>query len=282
MPKQKYICDFCGLEYEKQSCLVKGKCHYCCRDCRYQHQKETMKGENNPNYGGGNWSDESKANVSKRMTERMKDPEERYRSGSANRGKKFSDEIRKKMSEKRKGIRKPPLKDVVKKVIGEKSKAKWTEEYKQKHRQIMESLGIWYKLEDLSNRDIYYQEANWICKMFDIIPDDRLKEFGVWNLSKNKGGLVRDHRYSRRSGLINKVFPELLRHPFNCQLLTQSENVSKSQKGNGNQQDSISLEELFDGILNYQFEWVEQDICIKLIEEYKQGNRWFNKYGGSI
>ena len=40
----------------------------------------------------------------------------------------------------------------------------------------------------------------------------------------------------------------------------------------------LTLEELFNKIINYKKEWYEQDLVIKLIEDYKNGKRWINKY----
>lgn len=40
----------------------------------------------------------------------------------------------------------------------------------------------------------------------------------------------------------------------------------------------LTLDELFDRIINYNKEWFEQEKVLKLIEEYKNGKRWFNPY----
>jgi len=66
----------------------------------------------------------------------------------------------------------------------------------------------------------------------------------------------------------DKVFPEILRHPENCQIITHGENVSKRFKLCGC---CISLEELFIKIEQYKGNLDEQEKCIKLIKKYRQG-----------
>jgi hypothetical protein len=89
--------------------------------------------------------------------------------------------------------------------------------------------------------------------------------------------MVRDHKYSRYSGFINKISPIILRHPANCQLIFHNENVSKAKKGHRYEDgNSISLEQLFNDIINYSKDWKEQNICLKLIKEFKMKN------GGNI
>ena len=84
----------------------------------------------------------------------------------------------------------------------------------------MEQRGHWIPKDKKSDVQIYYQEANWIAGMFDLIEDEiqlsELKQLGVFNAYTNTKGVVRDHMYSRHSGFINGVFPEIMRHPCNC------------------------------------------------------------------
>ena len=113
--------------------------------------------------------------------------------------------------------------------------------------------------------------------MFDIIDDVNqqklLKDFGIFNAYSNTKGVVRDHKYSRMSGFKNKVFPQILRHPCNCQIILHSQNISKKQCRYIDD-DSQTLEQLFTKILSYDKIWIEQDICKKLINDYKNGKRW--------
>lgn len=77
--------------------------------------------------------------------------------------------------------------------------------------------------------------------MFDIVDFQLFEKYGIWHYNKNKNGLVRDHKYSRGSGYKNSVFPEILRHPSNCHLISHSRNVQLARSGND---DLISLEQL--------------------------------------
>ncbi len=50
-PKIKVKCDCCGKEiYIKKYDLERSKHHYCSRECKYKHQTDLFKCENNPNY----------------------------------------------------------------------------------------------------------------------------------------------------------------------------------------------------------------------------------------
>lgn len=56
------------------------------------------------------------------------------------------------------------------------------------------------------------------------------------------------------------------------------EKVSHIVKQRYIDENHLTLEELFIRIINYKKEWYEQDLVIKLIEDYKNGKRWINKY----
>lgn len=77
---------------------------------------------------------------------------------------------------------------------------------------------------------------------FDL---DLIKKHG-WYKAKNRGnnltGVSRDHLYSVNDGFINKVDPEIMKHPANCQLLPHKENQRK------NRISSITYEELLNRI----------------------------------
>jgi len=267
-------CPVCDKEFKTPPSRNK-RC--CSRECMSVFQR----GENNPNFGN-QWTNKQRIHQSDIMKSKVND-DFRYKVGSANRGKKFSEERCKNISEGHKGIKREPMSEECKKKIGLKSKEKWTDEYKENFRRQMEDGGFWIPLEEKDDSKIYFEESNWIDKMFDIVDDgkDLLLEFGVFNIIENKKGVVRDHRYGRISGFKNGVFPEILRHPANCQIILHSENVSKAQlnRGKERQDSSISLEELFEEIKSYQKEWKEQDLVLELIKEYESGKR-SNKKGG--
>lgn len=159
--------------------------------------------------------------------------------------------------------------------IGKKSKAKFTNEYKLRIRKTMEDNGHWVPLKDKTKYQIYFEESNWNKRMFDIESiqgQDKLKQYGIFNNIKNSKGVVRDHRLSRKTGFELKIPPAILRHPANCEILLHSENIAK-KKARYIDNDSISADELFFLIKNYNENWHEQELCLTLIKEYKQGKR---------
>jgi hypothetical protein len=111
--------------------------------------------------------------------------------------------------------------------------------------------------------------------MYDRVTDESqlalLQEHGVFNNRTNSKGVVRDHMFSRWSGFQERVFPELLRHPCNLQLITHSENVGKAHR---KEKDDQTLVQLFDRIRAYSSEWPEQMLCLQLIEDYESGRRY--------
>lgn len=91
---------------------------------------------------------------------------------------------------------------------------------------------------------------------------------GSFNIKTNRKGLTRDHILSRKCGFENGLFPEILRHPANCNIITHGKNSSKGKKS------GYSIEELFLKIENYTDFWEEQDIVLNLINEWKSGKRF--------
>lgn len=238
-----------------------------------------LRGKKNPNYGN-HWTDEQKAKAGKRIKRSYQNnPRRRWLAGTANRGKKFSSErVAKSHKNRTPESYSRPCSEKAKKIIGEKSAAKWTPEFKKQFRETMVSRGYWTAESDRSDREVYYREANWCARMFDIIsPEDtrRLAIFGVWGF-ENRNGLVRDHKYSRKSGFTHRVFPELMRHPINCQVITHGENVSKAQSNTKNS-DDITLDQLLETIVSYEKDWKEQGLCIELVIQYRAGQHWQRK-----
>lgn len=253
----------------------------CSRICSNEFIKKigSLKEKNNPNYGK-KWTQEKKNEQSKIVKEKMEDLEIRLKCGKANRGKKFSKERIEKMHKHRSPESYSHLHtEETKKYIGQKSKEKWTNEYKEKNRKIREDLGYWIPLEEKSDWEIYQKESNWIERMFNRCSKEEeilLSKHGVFNNRTNTKGVVRDHVFSRKSGFFNGIFPELLRHPVNCQIITHSCNVKKKSERYLDK-DSITLEELFIAIKNYIGDWNEQKICLELIIEYEDGKKWGRK-----
>ncbi len=285
-------CDFCQANIEKPSNLIH-KTNFCNRQCKHNYQKQPFElrfgkeraneikaklskpGELNGNYGN-RWNDEQRKHLSKIIKERMKDPNYRYATGKGNRGKKRSKEFMERWHVNRpKNFRHS---EESKKKIGQKSKERMSDlEYMSKYRKTMEDRGHWVPLEYKDDYDVYAKESNWIEPMWNLIEDSNqlkiLKEKRIFNNKTNTKGVVRDHRLGRYQGFKHGVFPEILRHPCNCQIITHSQNVKKRHYNEG----EITKEDLFDIIEKYQGIWKEHKLVLQKIKDYKNGKRWSRK-----
>ncbi len=104
-------------------------------------------------------------------------------------------------------------------------------------------------------KEDYYKFYRPLCEFkFDINDfknkfDFQLVEKFGWYSPANKGnnlnGVSRDHMYSVRDGFINKIDPEIIRHPANCKLMVHPENNKKKVLS------SLTLEELLERIKNW-------------------------------
>lgn len=266
-------CNNCGNTIERYPSQVKKRNKFFCdKIC----DSEFNIGSNNPNYGN-KWSEEQRFAQSQLIKTKVTD-EYRQKAGSANRGKKFSkDRIRGMHGHRTKESYSRLLSEETKRKIGQKSKEKFTPEYNKKIRKQFEELGYWIPLENLDDKIIYYRLSDWIDKMFDLVENEEqlklLSEKRLFHSKKNSKGVVRDHAYSRHSGFINKVFPEILRHPCNLQIITHSDNVKK-RRGRYIDADVITLNELFKKIGCYKHYWKEHKLVLSLIERYINGERW--------
>ena len=164
--------------------------------------------------------------------------------------------------------------------IGKGSKEKFlSAEYRSKLPAIYEkayntkiSKGTTTPFEERQDFEIYQQESNWKGDILPLLCEEDLillEKIGFYNNRKNKTGAVRDHMLTKFSGFKNKIPPQILRHPANCRLISFKENCAKSAR-----YDSISIDELFEKIRNYEKEWIEQNICLDLIDKYEHGLRW--------
>jgi hypothetical protein len=288
--KVTFTCSICGVVQELAPSIAK-KRKFCSAKCKGKSQEgvkwsdeqraklsESLSGENNPNYGN-KWSDEQKEHSSQVMREKV-DDEFREHMGSYNRGVKFSQERIDAMH----GDRTPesysrPKSDETKAKIGKSSKERhthegYTDNITTKRTQTRIANGTMVSPEDIPDYDLYWKEANWLkVNMWDIAMSGQelLKEHGVFQPKINNSGVVRDHILSRTKGFYNGVFPEILRHPCNCQILTISENSSRRYLEENVEE---VIEELFDRIEKYDIVWEEQDLVLTLITQYREGNRW--------
>lgn len=226
------------------------------------------RGENNPNFGNS-WSDEQRIKQGELIKSKVTD-EYREKAGRANRGVKFdSNRIQKMHGHRDRSSYSRPHTESAKEKIGIKSREKFTDEYKCRVRELLVKNG---KAVPDSKKDdfvIYKSHAEWVHRMWDLIDDQSLLEsVGIFNSYTNLNGCERDHKFSRMSGFSEGVFPEILRHPANCQLLTHSANSSKREKS------SITKEELFSAIRCYNKKWKEQELVLDLIVRYESGERF--------
>lgn len=272
------ICLECKKDYYVKPAQQK-RSKYCSIKCKGSYQSKNKKGINNPNFGK-KWNSDKKKQQSEIIKSKV-DDDYRVKAGSANRGKKFSKELIEKMHRHRtfESYSRPHTQDSKEK-IGKKSKEKFTENYKQSYRKKMEEIGKWIPLDKKTDYEIYFKESDWIKSMFDelyIEYKDLIESHGIFNTHSNTKGVVRDHAFSRRSGFDLGVFPEILRHIENCQIILHSDNVKKNVSKNV-ESDSILLEELLDKIEHTQYNnWEEQEVCLAKIREYRNGKRWNRK-----
>lgn len=275
------ICSACNNELERYRSQLNSKLYFCNKACHFNFKRgktlaevhgtekaaeliEKLKqqtGDKNPNYNK-RWSLEKRENYSKNRIEYFKDnPEARFLSGKANRGKKLTKEIVFKMHGNRtKESYSRPHTPQSKELIGQKSKIKFTEEYKKKQREIMEERGHWVPLAEKPLSSIYQKESNWIASMYDYVVVD--------NTIKDK---VRDHIIPRWVGFKFNINPVIIRHPLNCQILSRSANITKGFKDK-KIDDLIweqSLYKLINDIIDYKSDWLEQDAAYNAALDYK-------------
>ena len=295
-------CNHCSKIFLKYSKKITKK-NFCNKECMTKWRKgksyvdkfgleaanklkeklsKSLSGENNPNFGNF-WSDEQKQQQSDTIKIVMADMGEDVRKelfGKSNRGKKRSKEFIENWQKTRKDPNyiRPETSLETRSKIGKISSERMNSPKMQAHyRKINEEAGRWIPLDLKSDAEIYFKLANWKFRMWDLIENpfqlDLIKEFGVFNCRTNTKGVVRDHIFSRKEGFLIGLFPEILRHPCNCQILTHSDNVRKKKKRYEDKSD-ISLEQLFFDIENYKKEWDEQELILSLINSYKEGKRW--------
>ena len=309
-PTIKCTCSFCNRVVEYKCGKGQPIRKFCSQSCHFAWKrgktieeilgnergiefKENLRkisvGENNPNFGN-TWSEEQRLLASEKSLNRFECQDMRWLAGSANRGVKFSNErIFAMHGHRTTESYSHPKTEETKRKIGEKSKDKFNNlGYRINFRKTMEKAGHWTPLEELDEYSLYRKLSNWVSGMWNIVPSyGLLEEFKVYNSYTNTKGVVRDHIYSRKSGWINLVFPEILRHPENCQIITHSDNVKK-KTDRYTDLDLHSLEELFDKIIHTKYDWREQQICLLKIQEYNIGKRYnpidyfYERRGGNV
>jgi hypothetical protein len=79
-------------------------------------------------------------------------------------------------------------------------------------------------------KSLYYQHCGFKftrATMILLPGFDLLVNLGVYNPIHNKGGVTKDHIVSRGMAWANKYDPAHIRHPANCQFITNSQNSKK-------------------------------------------------------
>lgn len=281
--KIEFICTNCGICFLRIPSSVRNKeVIFCTRKCAGIFQSKKFKGKNNPNFGN-KWSTEQKEKQSLIVKSKVND-EYRKNSSKGMKGKSvYKTTIHKRQKtnlEKYGNINGPSqfFSQERKKLIGKKSKDVMSRpEIKKKIKDSNIKSGRWVDDKNKSEIQIYNKLSNWIERMWDknLIGKELLKD-GIYS-SKNSKGCVRDHILSRREGYKLGIFPEIIRHPCNCQIISHGKNISKSG------QSYITIEKLFADIKSYQESWKEQEKVLRKIEDYLSGERWSKeKYIGEI
>lgn len=83
-----------------------------------------------------------------------------------------------------------------------------------------------------------------------------LVNLGMYDLNKNPGGVVRDHRISVLYGFKNNIDPKIISHPANCEFILHSSNARKTFRN------SCSLEQLMEDIEK----WGREGKLVYLVE----------------
>ncbi len=78
---------------------------------------------------------------------------------------------------------------------------------------------------------------------------DLVETFGKYSYNKNTNGIVKDHMVSIKYGFENKIDPQIIGHPANCELMRQCDNIKKFDEC------SITLDELKQRIIEWNIKY---------------------------
>ena len=265
----KFNCQYCYVEVEERKTKYDKRKRFNCSS------KECIKlVKSHPGITNGMHGRTHTDEVKKAQSQRSKDTlsgisyVERYGTEKANELKKIRSKVFKKTWEnpdRTLSFLGKSHNTETKEIISKKSSDKFTPEFKER---IFYSTGLWTRPEEKTDFEIYSELSNWIKPMWNIAENKILLECGIWHPTENPNGVVRDHMVSRKFGFDNHVYPEILRHPANCYIMLHKNNSSKGPKS------SLTLNELFDRIKEYQGIWYEHDLVLQKIKLYENGNFW--------
>lgn len=103
----------------------------------------------------------------------------------------------------------------------------------------------------------YREECAFTFNPYDYLSVDGfglLQEFGMFSPRKNPNGVTRDHMVSVKFGFDNGIDPSIIKHPANCQYMSNKDNARK------NFSCSITIEQLMERIANGTFTPIEKVI----------------------
>lgn len=269
IPRVKFNCAYCADEVEIRKTEFEKRKRLNCKKKECISKSKSRPGSLNPMYGL-NHSTKVKSDQAKRAKVQFsgKTYEEMYGEEKAKELKNLRSKTFKKTwenPERTLSFLGKKHSEETKSVIGKKSSEKFTDDLKERYYQN----GIWTRPEEKSDWEIYKQLSNWIAPMWGIVKGAHLVEkYGVWHPETNNSGLVRDHIVSRKYGFDNNVFPEILRHPCNCEIILHKNN---SRKGPNS---GFTLNHLFNIIKLYNKDWKEQNVVLEMIYLYESGSKW--------
>jgi len=274
--KTVLVCPECSTKFERYPSQIRSTNNYCSKQCAYKNMppctnerkiklSKLMSGAGNPAYGGGQWDDDRRARHSKTMKQAMKDPHRRYVSGNANRDKKFSKELIQRMH----AHRTPSTyghtpSEQRRKEIGKESSKRWADPDIKRRiveggRATKEAKGTIIPRSMISPWKIYWQQAGW-----------KASYRYTQELNLQERGLCRDHIVGRKQGFLLGIFPEILRHPENCQVITLSENSSKARR----KADPTQPDLLMSRIMEYKGDYPEHNLVVSRVIDYLEGKRY--------
>ena len=94
--------------------------------------------------------------------------------------------------------------------------------------------------DNLTEKELYYRQCQFSFgfRYPQIQGYNLIKQYGIFSPTSNIDGVSRDHIISIIYGWENKIPPEMISHPANCQIVRHIDNIRKSTRC------SITVEEL--------------------------------------
>jgi hypothetical protein len=119
----------------------------------------------------------------------------------------------------------------------------------QKQSQTLRETLLGKGLSRTDAKEIYKIECNFKFNIYQYqnIPGyELLLEKGIYNHHTNKEGVVRDHIISKEYGWIHNIASEIIKHPANCQFITNQENITKGASSHLSLEDLVARMKMWD------------------------------------